>query len=231
MKTSALILAHYKQREENLSRIVQDLLSGSVVPEEVCVFIDNPEIEFEDDRVTVVRSNNSFMPRVRFALGAYFDTDYCFFIDDDLTVRENTLDNLVTHAEEINNETAIIGLRGSILADTPNPYADDKSIKRGQVDTPTEVDIIMRSYFVPRLSLAGGLMMEASHPELPRTSLDDVYLCMGNMIIFGGKNYVIPVDEKSTLDELPDRGVGQSTSGRHYENRNKVCRYLMDAYL
>ncbi|KKL68786.1 hypothetical protein LCGC14_2121490, partial [marine sediment metagenome] len=127
MKTcTAIILAHYKQREGNLKRIVDDLFAGSVVPNEICIFIDNGEIEFKDSRITIIRTDENFLPKIRFVLGSYFDTDYCFFIDDDLTVRKNTLKNLVDNA----NEKSIIGLQGSILGDTPNPYADDTSIKR-----------------------------------------------------------------------------------------------------
>lgn len=227
MKTcTAIILAHYKQREGNLKRIVDDLFAGSVVPNEICIFIDNGEIEFKDSRITIIRTDENFLPKIRFVLGSYFDTDYCFFIDDDLTVRKNTLKNLVDNA----NEKSIIGLQGSILGDTPNPYADDTSIKREKRNEPLEVDIILRTYFVPRRSMFYGLQLQALFPQLPTVSLDDIYLCLGNKYFGSGKNYVIGVDEQSDVTELSECGVGQSFSGKHYENRNKVTRYLKDIY-
>ena len=81
---TAIILAHYKERENNLKRIIDDLLNGLVKPKEIVVFIDNPKIEFEDKRATIIRSSKSFLPKIRFALGCYFDTDFCFFIENTL---------------------------------------------------------------------------------------------------------------------------------------------------
>jgi len=68
------------------------------------------------------------------------------------------------------------------------------------------------------------------HPTLPRISLDDVYLCLGNKYLDKGKNVVIPVNDETNLWEIGEFGVGQSSIGLHYENRNKVTRKLMDIY-
>lgn len=229
MTITAIILAHFKQREGNLKRIVDDLLSGSVVPGEIVVFIDNPEIEFEDQRVTIIRSDKSFLPKIRFALGRYFDTDYCFFIDDDLTVGKETLERLDDFAKSIFPKKPIVGFQGSILGKTKTPYANDTSIKR-QDRNPVEVDVVLRTYFVPTEILTAGLALQSFHPQLPSISLDDVYLSLGNKYLNGGKNYVIGVDKYSDVIELDEAGVGQSMSGKHYENRNEVCRYLMEFY-
>ncbi len=86
MKIVAVILSHYKEREGNLKTIIDDLLGGTVVPREIIIFIDNPDIAFTDNRVTVIRSSRSFLPIIRFAIGSIVDADYCFFIDDDLSV-------------------------------------------------------------------------------------------------------------------------------------------------
>jgi len=223
---TAIILAHYKEREKNLSIIVDQLLAGSVKPSQIVIFIDNPEIKYQDDRATIVTSTTSFLPKIRFALGSYFDTKYCFFIDDDLVVKPRTLENFMDYA----SENKILGLEGSILGNTPNPYADDECINRGQFKVPGEVDIIIRTYFVPTKLITAGLRLQAMYPELPRVSLDDVYLCLGNKYLNNKKNIVIPVEGDSNLGELFDGGVGQSREGIHYENRNKVCRFLMDRY-
>lgn len=228
MGITAILLAHYKQRQSNLKRIVDDLLAGTVRPETVCIFVDDPEIDFSDDRVTIIRSDHSFLPRIRFSLGSYFESDYCFFVDDDLTVNPKTLENLVEFSKKINDPRAILGMRGSILGDTPTPYANDVSIK--SASELTEVDIVLRTYFVPRLSMFAGSWMQAEHPDLPSVSLDDVYLCLGNKYLNGGKNYVIPIDQETSTRDLPEEGVGQSVAGLHYENRNKVTRYLKDYY-
>ena len=75
MTSTTIILAHYKERENNLKRMIDDLIAGTVKPQEIVVFIDNPEIQLDDGRVTIIRSSTSFLPKIRFALGCYFDTD------------------------------------------------------------------------------------------------------------------------------------------------------------
>lgn len=227
MTITSIILAHFKEREGNLKRIVDDLLGGTVVPQEVIVFIDNPSITFTDDRVTIIRSTHSFLPIIRFAIGSVCDTDYCFFIDDDLSVKSKTLENMVKYANLY--PRAILGLEGSILrSDSPTPYSHDTPIGRGSILV--KVDVVIRTYFCSRESIFPGLVLKTMFPYLPKISLDDVYLCLGNKYFKNDSNYVIPVDEETGLTELSDGGVGQSLSDNHYSNRNKVCRFLMDKY-
>ncbi len=226
MKTiTSIILSHYKERENNLKRIVDDLLSGTIVPDKIIIFIDNPEIKFEDKRATIIRSSMTFLPIIRFALGAVCNTDYCFFIDDDLTVREKTLENFVNHA---GNSDEILGVEGNILGKTETPYTNDTPVKRE--DKLVLVDVIIRTYFVPTKLLSYSLQLMLEHPDLPKKSLDDVFLCLGNKYLNRGLNYVIPVDDESNLTELDEGGVGQTYTGEHYKNRNEVCRKLMDIY-
>jgi hypothetical protein len=227
MSITSIILVHFKERENNIKRIIDDLLAGTVKPKEIVLFIDNPEIKLEDNRCTVLRTDKNFLPKIRFALGTYFDTDYCYFIDDDLTVGKRTLENYLKYADG----TSILGMRGSILGDTNTPYANDTSIKRGNHPDKIEVDIILRNYFVPTKSLMAGLELQMKYPDLPRESLDDVYLSLGNKYINGNKNFVVPVAGDTNLVDLDAGRVGQSSRGIHYENRNKVCRFLMDKYL
>jgi hypothetical protein len=226
LTVTAIILAHYKEREDNLKRIVDDLMAGTVAPDKTIIFVDNPEIVFDDDRVTVIRSSKPFLPNIRFALGMTCDTDYCFFIDDDMTVRKGTLSNFTLYA--VNRPDTLLGLEGSILSNTDTPYTDDHSINRGTQLIP--VDIIIRTYFIPTKSIAAGFILRLMNPQLPKTSLDDVFLSLGNQYLNKEKNYVIPVGEDTDITELPNGGVGQSYSGDHYANRNIVCKVLMDKY-
>lgn len=225
---NVILLAHYKEREANLKRIIDDLLGGTVIPQKIIVFIDNSDIQFEDERTIILRSSQPFLPIIRFALGAGMDTDYCFFLDDDLTVQPKTMEHLIQHAEKLPNK--ILGFEGSILGNTETPYSNDMPIKRGNHFQPFPVDILIRSYFVPIPLLMAGLYLRAIHPELPKTSLDDVFLCLGNKYLNQKENYVIPVTEETNLIELPDGGVGQERNGDHYINRNFVCRLLMNTF-
>lgn len=228
MTITTIILAHYKEREHNLKRIVDDLMEGTVIPDKIIIFIDNLDIRFKDSRATVVYASQPFLPSIRFALGTICDTDYCFFIDDDLTVRKKTLENLVLYAYQFPQE--ILGFEGSILSNTETPYSNDKSIQRGVVKFASSVNIIIRTYFVPTRSLVAGLILRLKYPELPKLSLDDVFLCLGNKYLNQKECYVIPVGEETNLTELSECGVGQSFTEEHYKNRNIACRFLMDTY-
>jgi hypothetical protein len=228
MKITSIILAHYPEREDNLKRIIADLMAGTVKPDEIIVFVDNPNIRypFIDERITTISSTRSFLPIIRFAIGSVCDTDYCFFIDDDLSVRPRTLENLIKFAKLW--PSSILGLEGSILGKSETPYSNDTPVKRG--NKVINVDVIIRTYFVPIRALLAGFELRSMHPHLPNKSLDDVYLCLGNKYLNLDNNLVVPVDEESNLIELPDGGVGQSLSEDHYKNRNIVCKFLKDKY-
>jgi hypothetical protein len=218
MKITAIILAHYKERETNLKRMVDDFLVGAVKPNEIIIFIDNPEIKFKDNRATIIRSSRSFLPNIRFALGLVTGADYCFFIDDDLTVRKETLANLQYYATQYPDR--ILGFEGCLLDDSSEaPYSNAKSFNRG--DKYQAVDIVIRTYFVPLKALAHGFVLRHNRPELPKESLDDVFLCMGY-----GHCAIVPVTELSDLTELTEGGVGQSYTSVHYQNRNIVCNEI-----
>lgn len=226
MTVTTIILSHYKEREKNLPIIVNDLLSGETKPDEIVVFIDNPEIHFEHEKVTIIRSNKGFLPKIRFVVGTYFNTDYCFFIDDDMSVRSKTLSNFIDYSNNLTE--AILGVEGSILGETPTPYTSDTSINRG--NKLQEVDVLIRSYFVPRTALLAGLSIQQSHHGLPQKSLDDVYLCLGYKVKNNGRCFVVPVDEESTFTELDEAGVGQSKQENHYSNRNDVCSWFIETF-
>ncbi|OGO14213.1 MAG: hypothetical protein A2Y53_03665 [Chloroflexi bacterium RBG_16_47_49] len=228
MTVTTIILSHYKEREDNLNLMVNKLLQGTVTPGKILIFIDNPDIVFEDERVIIVRSNRPFLPVVRFALGTISGSDFCFFLDDDLSVGPKTLENFVIN--EIRLPESILGLEGSTLSNTAEPYTKDIPVKRGLHDSPVPVDVVIRTYFVPTQLLTAGLLLQEMYPDLPRKSLDDVFLCLGNKYLNGNSNYVISATGESDLIELPDGGVGQSHSGDHYINRNLVCRELMNIY-
>ena len=175
-----------------------------------------------------VASSKLFLPNIRFAVGLTCETDYCFFLDDDLTVRNLTLANFAQYASIFSDD--ILGLEGSILGDTETPYSNDKPIQRADHPQLIPVDVVIRTYFVPVKSLLAGFELQLKYPDLPRKSLDDVFLCLGNKYLLANKNYVIPVDKDTDLIELSDGGVGQSLTEDHYGNRNKVCKFLMNIY-
>lgn len=224
MTTTAIILSHYKEREDNLNTIVKDLKNGSVVPEKIIVICDNPDVLISPHLdVDIVRFENSVLPIVRFAIGAIQNTTHCLFVDDDMTIGKDTLKEFYSFAK--NNPKSILGFEGNING---QEYTDGNSIEK--VKNKMEVDIIIRMYFVPVSSLPFGLQLRSWYPDLPKISLDDVFLCLGNKYIGKRKNIVIPSKPNSLPKELPTGDKGQSLSPKHYINRNIVCRFLKQRY-
>lgn len=224
MSTTAIILSHYKEREKNLLRIIKDLRGGSVVPDKIIVMCDNPDILVPSfSYIEVVRLDNPVLPIIRFAVGSIQETTHCLFIDDDMTVGPDTLKQF--YSEVHDHPKAILGFEGNING---KEYTDGKSIDHVTKNTP--VDIIIRMYFAPVPALLYGLQLRSWYPELPKTSLDDIFLCLGNKYIGGGKNIVIPSTPSSLPQELPTGDRGQCLSPNHYTNRNAVCSFLKQKY-
>lgn len=226
MKTiTAIILSHYKEREQNLKRIVDDLCSSTIKPNDIIIFIDNPDINYVDNRCTIIKSSRSFLPIIRFAIGMVADSDYCLFIDDDMTVSKKTVENFMKYADDY----GIIGIEGSILGRGDAPYTNDTPIRN--VTKPVSVDVIIRMYFVATDLLINCFRAYLNHPDFPRKSLDDIYLCLGNGVYSLETPWVIPTDKDSAVTNLDEGGVGQSYSSYHYANRNEVCKKLLEEYI
>lgn len=224
MTIATIILTHYPERANNLKRIIGDLQTGTVVPDKIYVWNDCPNMK-RDPRVHWIESSQDLPVSRRFALGMLTGCDYCFFIDDDLTVNKQTLENFVTYAEMRPN--AILGVEGNINAYDPNPYTKGGTIYRGEVLV--QVDIIIRTYFVPTKALPYLFLMRLKY-NFPEQSIDDVALCLGYKYEGKGECWVIPVTPETDVKEIDDGKVGQCMKPGHYENRDYVCKYLFDAY-
>ena len=224
MKISAIILAHEKAREGNIKKIVDSLISGTETPQGIVVFIDNPNIEYQDSRVTVVKSNKGYPVIIRFALGLCEDADRILMIDDDLMVGPKTIENFVKYANKYPEH--LLGLEGNILGeDEVEPYTLGESVDRGS--HVRSVDVLIRTYFVTPMHLLQALWTkELFKNQLPERSIDDIILCMSNKYEYSGQNIVIPIDKDSDVIELDSKGVGQCLDINHYINRNIACNLL-----
>jgi len=224
MSTTAIILSHYKERQSNLIKIITDLRNGSIKPDKIIVICDNPDILIPSfPFVEVVRFGTPVLPIIRFAIGSIQETTHCLFVDDDMTVGKDTLKQFLRFAKK--NPKSILGFEGNINGEG---YTDGISVEK--VKNNTEVDIIIRMYFVPISVLSYGLQLRSWYPELPKTSLDDIFLCLGHKYIGNGENIVIPSTPSSIPKELPMGNRGQCLSPTHYENRNIVCSFLKQKY-
>lgn len=224
MTIAAIILTHYKERRDNLKRIITDLQMGTVVPDRIYVWNDG-DFEVHDPRAICINTSSYLPVSRRFALGMLTGCDYCFFLDDDLTVSRETLQNFSEYAEL--RPDAILGVEGNINALDEKPYTKGTTVGRGDILVP--VSVIIRTYFCPTKALPYLYLMRLKN-SFPEQAIDDVALCLGYRYEGKGECWVIPISESTDVREIDDGGVGQCREAGHYENRDYVCKYLRDKY-
>lgn len=226
MTVTAIILSHFPERQGNLPRIIDALQSGTRVPDHIVVFIDDPMINCTYPGVTVIRSTKAMPPITRFALALSMRSDYFFFVDDDLLPTPRTLDALCTAAEV--QPDAVLGFEGNILGSGERPYTDGTTVDPTNILTP--VDIVIRTYFVPYAVLPRLFQFRTIYRDAGDFSNDDLFLCLGNRYLLHAKNYVIPSSATDLPQPLPDGGVGQCYTSRHYVIRDALCSLIKEDY-
>lgn len=224
MSVSACILLHYKDRDQPNAPIIVKALKGQV--DKLLVFIDNPEIEFDDPDCIILRSSHPFPVIARNAIGSLLDTDYVFFQDSDLCVEPGTIKYMLSYAQSY--PQSVLGFEGSRMADTPHPYTEGKTIDRGDKLEP--VDMLIRTWLVPRRVVGMAINLYLNNRGIiPDKYVDDILFCLGNRYGFGEQNYVLPIKEGCGVVEIGDAKDGQCSTPVHYAVRDQVCRYLMEA--
>lgn len=225
MTITAVLLAHFPERKDNIKRIVSDLKAGTLKPDKIIVFIDDPAFDFSDPDVIVIRSDHSFPVTARLAIGLLAETDYVYYMDDDLTVEKGTMAYLAQLAVE--HPGSVLGGEGTTLANTLHPYTQGQALFRGNSE-PIETDILIGSWFTPRdVISAAAHMLAVYQKDIGNKYLDDILLSLANRFILRRKNYCVPNPKGKGLIEIGNKGAGQSLTQQHYETRDKVCRFLI----
>lgn len=228
MTITAVLLAHYSERKENINRIINDLKSGTRPPEEIIVFVDNNEYDISQlEGVRIIKSDTPFPVTARMHAASFASGSHVFMIDCDQTVEKGTLEHLAKYSEE--KPFSVLGFEGSTLRDTKHPYIDGITInKSSELQL---ADMLIRSYFMPKPIIGLAIYMH----ELDRETLgdrynDDIMMCMSNRLMQKHSNWVVPSEEGKGLIELGSNGVGQSLVSDHYKTRDENCRFLINKY-
>lgn len=107
MAISAVLLSW--RRAENLQRIVRTLWENPLV-KEVLIWNNNPEVVLESEAATVINSSQNFFPFVRYCLIPLTKHPLIWFQDDDLLIRPEQLDAIVSEYSKAPDR--IYGCRG-----------------------------------------------------------------------------------------------------------------------
>lgn len=223
MNITAIILHYWKERTDQVHRLVRDLWVGTVVPDTVIVFNNNPEVVLEPvGKEIVVNSSYNFHCLIRHALGLSIKTDCCLFIDDDISVTELTLECLLDY-HQVRPE-AILGFFGLTLGtDLEHPYTSGEEIQ--YVKGPRRADIIKgRIHFCKTDKLLNTFKLLKKIPNLSIVWTDDILLSLSNLIFDKAENVVLPPE----MRELSEMGVGYHYTEPHYPIRDETCKRVIE---
>lgn len=217
------------KRPHNVAQIVQALRKQSVpCTITVCDCHDSPEFALSAktlsgvDRVYSWTNNlgsfSRFVP-----IGAY-DHEYTFFIDDDMLPGVRCIEHFLAWAEYLRAFGAL-GQLGRLLG-ADGAYRS-KGVARS-LDF-TEVDILIRSYFIKTSYLTlvpqvRALLKEFNDPE------EDILLSVGLALHTGLPCYLTPVDPdpeaRVNLREL-DTSHARAHRPHHFQTRSRLIKNAM----
>jgi len=211
MKITVVLLHYWRERTGNIGKIIESLASGSVKPDKIILFNNNPEVSFDG----AINSNVNYGGRARYIAALLEPSDYYYFIDDDTNVYSHTLENFVKYAKK----GCCLGYRGKILLG--DSYRNAKEVLPRTLDKPKKVDLLVGNgtIFAHRSALLKMLKAEEKLSNLGRE--EDLILSMSN------ESMVIPVVEANKyIVNLPDGDVGYQKAENHWDLRERMVKLL-----
>lgn len=188
---TAVICAYWESRISNVQRIVDDLKSGTVVPDKIIVLNNNRKLnmDFGED-VDVINSQFNSRTRGKYIIGLLNVSDYYLLLDDDTSVNKKTLEILLSHADR--NKT--FGYCGVSYAGGNGKRLYPSDV---QVETPTQY-FLGCGIFTSFLGLVRLLIVEE---ELRR---NQDWKHEGDDIIIGlvNNSFIIPMSKDDGFIDL-----------------------------
>ena len=74
---TTVILHYWRERTKNINKIIENLEAGSVKPDKIIVFNNNPGIKLDG----AINSNVNYGGRARYVVALLEPSDYYYFID------------------------------------------------------------------------------------------------------------------------------------------------------
>ncbi len=97
-RVTALVVSYWPSRIENVKTIVNDLRAGTVVPDEILVLNNNPDIILEIEGAKVINSQFNSRSRGKLAACLMDVSNYYLLLDDDTSVGTKTLEKFLSVA-------------------------------------------------------------------------------------------------------------------------------------
>jgi hypothetical protein len=225
--TTAFLLTYWIERVGNIHTIISDLRKGTVVPDRIVVFSNNPVITMEKLSSTLkiewINSGKNLGHRVRFVAALTQPTDNYLFIDDDITVGPKTLENYLKYRED---ETCL-GMWGKKINNRipGHFYTGAQEFASHRIKQPQDVDLLIGrgTMFCPFKTLVNMFNLEKEligSPEYNEGREADIILSMAN------KSKVIPADKESMFIGLNEGGVGYVRQPGHFNKRSLITEKI-----
>jgi len=220
MKITAVILHYYPERTKNVPRIVKDLKDSSRPPDEIIIFNNNPEMTYSGDGI-VINSGKNWGGRARYPIALLEPSDYYLFLDDDVSVRKNTIENFSKYAFD----SCCNGYWGKIInPDSSRCYVTGKEIYGKHISEPKEVDLLVGEalFFVSFSAFKNVFKTEEMLVKENYTfgREEDLITSMSN------RPFVIPAKSDEYYTRLDTKGVGYCRTPGHFKFRNLMAKKL-----
>lgn len=211
---TAVIATYWKEREKNIPKIIKAFDEGSVKPDEILIFNNNPSVAVPMERADVIQSSHNFGHRAKFISALLYTSDYYFFLDDDMCPNKDTLKVFMKYA----NEDCCLTQFGRRI-NVHERFRARKLQKLTQVDYAEGVGGI----FCSRKALINMFILEEllKNSKLDYKREADLVLSMAN------KPKVVPVDKDSELIDIGQQGVGMFREAGHDKKRHKVIMEIV----
>lgn len=216
MKITAVLTTYWQERLENIPQILNDLKSSSRPSDEILLLNNNQNYTIGRTDIKVINSMHNWGSEGRWPTALLEPSDYYLFLDDDLTVKSETIANLEKMAEKY-PDTAL-GLIGKKV-EKGKKYETGKLVKAIDLEEAEFVDNLIRFYFVPKDIVAKvALEMDYYFEEEDGYIPDDLVLASVSHTL------VVPADNEEYFEEMDDGGVGYERRENHYKLRNKYFK-------
>lgn len=225
MNLSVIIPHYYPARVPNLQRIIMSICTGSVWPDEVIIWNNDPQPVHVPGAVglpvLVVQSPRNVGSQARLVAALMARGNRVMFLDNDVAVNRRTVENLLRHSSA--HPDAAVTVEGRLRTDTE--YKRWPKVYGHGVAVMTKVDLSLgRGEMVRRDVLLSVLR---NFPFEEKTRMDDLHLShayeRGHVPIF-----VVPCHRGiEDLEDLPMYGVGMCQEPGFYEERTRVAKTIV----
>lgn len=221
---TAIVCAFYPERFGNVDIIVNDLLNGTVKPNNTIILNNNEEHpnRFDDwkDRGVHVLSGWNTECRGKYVAAMLIWADYYLLNDDDISVGPKTLEALL----EVAHPDIVTANRGTALQHNA-PMSAATSVDADSIHEPRKVNTIQGcSAFMSHTALANTLLAETKLRAKWPTAGDDILAGFANP----GNVTIYPMKDERAWRWLDTNGVAMNSVGGYMPMRDDFTNDVME---